>query len=200
MVDQNLDRLESELGSLKADQERSFKEVMESMQQMLVAINTRLDQWKNSRNNDESSNSQLPPMYTRQTLTGSLQNGSMGSIGTYLPRMVKLDFPKFNGEEDPTSWVCGADQFFEFHQTPEEDHIPLYQLTKEEGRIATWEDFKSGFHVPYSPTQFQYFFGDLIKLQQTGLVRDSQTKCSCSILYKSHLLTFKVLTFIIICL
>jgi len=32
-------------------------------------------------------------------------------------RHVKLDFPRFNGEEDPTSWVCRAEQFFRFQGT-----------------------------------------------------------------------------------
>ncbi|KAL4186481.1 hypothetical protein AMTRI_Chr09g14350 [Amborella trichopoda] len=102
--------------------------------------------------------------------------------------MVKLDFPKFNGEEDPTSYVCRVVQFFEFHHTPEEDRVPLasfnlegdaqlwYQLMKEEGGIASWYEFKSSLHARYGPTQFQDFFGDLIKLQQIGSVREYQTQ------------------------
>ncbi|KAL4201804.1 hypothetical protein AMTRI_Chr02g260510 [Amborella trichopoda] len=107
--------------------------MMDSMQQMFAAFNARLD----------------------QTHMRPFSNGSSESVGTYLSRMVKLDFPKFNGEEDPTSWVCRADQFFEFHHTPEEDRVPLasfnlegdaqlwYQLMKEEGGIVSWDDFKS---------------------------------------------------------
>jgi len=38
---------------------------------------------------------------------------------------VKLDFPRFNGEEDPTSWVCRAEQFFRFQGTHEEDKAAL---------------------------------------------------------------------------
>lgn len=96
---------------------------------------------------------------------------------------MKLDFPRFNGLEDPTSWVCQADQFFEFYQTSEEEKVPLasfnlegdaqlwYQLLKEESPIITWEDFIQGLHSRYGPTQYQDFFGDLTKLQQTGSVR-----------------------------
>lgn len=38
-------------------------------------------------------------------------------------RYVKLDFSRFNGEEDPnpTSWVCRAEQFFRFQGTSEEE-------------------------------------------------------------------------------
>ncbi|KAK9212090.1 hypothetical protein WN943_001471 [Citrus x changshan-huyou] len=33
-------------------------------------------------------------------------------FNNYLHRTVKLDFPRFNGTEDPISWVCRAEQFF----------------------------------------------------------------------------------------
>ncbi|XP_020411536.1 uncharacterized protein LOC109946859 [Prunus persica] len=102
--------------------------------------------------------------------------------------MVKLDFPHFNGLEDPTSWICRAEQFFDFHHTPETERVPLasfnlegdaqlwFQLMKEETPITTWATFKQGLHDRYGPTQFQDFFGDLTKLQQTGSVRDYQTQ------------------------
>ncbi len=41
------------------------------------------------------------------------------------PRLVKLDFPRFNGGEDPTSWICHAEQFFRFYETPLEDQVAL---------------------------------------------------------------------------
>ena len=48
-----------------------------------------------------------------------------GSNQSYAPRLVKLDFPEFNGSEDPTSWICRAEQFFCFHETPVEDQVAL---------------------------------------------------------------------------
>ncbi|CAL8163050.1 unnamed protein product [Prunus armeniaca] len=65
--------------------------------------------------------------------------------------MVKLDFPHFNGLEDPTR-----------------DAQLWFQLMKEETPITTWATFKQGLHDRYSPTQFQDFFGDLMKLQKLG--------------------------------
>ncbi|KAL4198599.1 hypothetical protein AMTRI_Chr03g46780 [Amborella trichopoda] len=156
MADQRLDRLESEMGSLKADQERGFKEVMESMQLITAKIMVN-----------------LPTVNRHQCIQGRHIQDHFKMVVYFkmVPRMVKMDFPKFNGEEDPISWVCRADQFFEFYQTPKKDRIPLEELG-----IATWEDFKSSHHVRYGPTQFQDFFGNLTKLQQTGLVRDYQTQ------------------------
>ncbi|KAL4188627.1 hypothetical protein AMTRI_Chr08g161340 [Amborella trichopoda] len=146
MADQRIERLESKIRSLKADQERSFKDMMDSMQQMFAVINTCLNQARNNRENGES-------FHTGKTHMRPFSNGSSGFVGTYLPRMVKLDFPKFNGEKDPTSWEC-----------------------REEDGIASWDDFKSSLHTRYGPTQFHDFFGDLTKLQQTGSVQESQTQ------------------------
>lgn len=77
---------------------------------------------------------------------------------------MKLDFPKFNGSEDPTRWICRADQFFEFHQTPEDDRTPLASFNLE-GNAQGMVLLNS-----------KNFFGDLTKLEQTGSMRDYQTQ------------------------
>jgi hypothetical protein len=117
-------------------------------------------------------------------LDGSHTNGSNQS---YAPR-VKLDFPKFNGGEDPTSWLCRAEQFFRFHETPPMDQVALasfhlegeaqlwYQLLQQETEIMTWEIFRNGLLARYGPTQFYDYFGELTKLQQVGSVKEYQAK------------------------
>lgn len=107
---------------------------------------------------------------------------------SYVPRMIKLDFPRFNGSEDTTSWVCRVEQFFHLHQTPEEERVVLalfhlevdaqlwFQLIKQEGDMMTWQEFCDGLHARYGATQFQDFFGELIKLQQVGSVCDYHTQ------------------------
>ncbi|KAL4181369.1 hypothetical protein AMTRI_Chr12g270820 [Amborella trichopoda] len=106
---------------------------------MFTAINAHLDHARNNRENGESS-------HTGKTHMGLFLNG-----------------------KDPTSWVCRADQFFEFHLTQEEDGVPLgsfnlegdpqlwYLLMKEEGGIASWDDVKSSFHAGYGPTNSKIF-------------------------------------------
>ncbi|CAB4283456.1 unnamed protein product [Prunus armeniaca] len=74
------------------------------------------------------------------------------SSTSYLSKMVKLDFPHFNGLEDPTR-----------------DAQLWFQLMKEETPITTWATFKQGLHDRYSPTQFQDFFARRITpYQQIG--------------------------------
>ncbi|KAL4193089.1 hypothetical protein AMTRI_Chr06g197570 [Amborella trichopoda] len=53
---------------------------------------------------------------------GNHQNGSQQS---FAPKLVKLDFSRVNDEEDTTSWTCRVEQFFQFHQTLEEELVAL---------------------------------------------------------------------------
>ncbi|XP_042487967.1 uncharacterized protein LOC122068169 [Macadamia integrifolia] len=187
MADQRLDRLETEMETLAAAQDRKFQELMESMQQMFAAVNTKLDNVATIREVGESSH------YNHPRKGGRTHNGAPNSSGgAGAPKVVKLDFPKYNGEEDPTSWVCRADQFFEYHRTPVEERVPLaswnlegdaqlwYQLLKDENDNApiTWQEFKKEIFVRYGPSHYQDFFGELTKLRQIGTVREYQNQFS----------------------
>ncbi|KAK0580835.1 hypothetical protein LWI29_006834 [Acer saccharum] len=100
---------------------------------------------------------------------------------------MKLDFPRFNGAEDPTSWWCRAEQFFQLHGTSIADYVSLasfhlegdaqlwYQLLKQEKESITWAEFKEGLFARFGPNQFVDFFGELTKLRQIGTVKDYQT-------------------------
>jgi hypothetical protein len=112
-----------------------------------------------------------------------------GSSGSTTPKVAKIDFPRYGGKDDPTTWIYKVEQFFEFHGTNEEDRLPLaayhldgdaqlwYQLFKEgEATEVTWEALKEGLHTRYGPTMFEDFFGDLSKLKQEGSVREYQAQ------------------------
>ncbi|KAH7528613.1 hypothetical protein FEM48_Zijuj05G0090500 [Ziziphus jujuba var. spinosa] len=71
------------------------------------------------------------------------------SLSNFIPKTMKLDFPKYDGKEDPTTWVCRADRFFALHEIAESDMI--------------------------GSNQFEDQFGELIKLRQTGTVLDYQS-------------------------
>jgi hypothetical protein len=53
--------------------------------------------------------------------------------GTAAPKLAKLNFPWYDGSEDPSSWVCKAEQFFDFQNTEEEDkeRLAAYHLESE---------------------------------------------------------------------
>ncbi|CAL5379765.1 unnamed protein product [Camellia sinensis] len=187
MEEQRLGQLEIDVNSLATGQERMMKE----MQEMFAAMNTRLDHIMTNQvcNPGESSHNQNQSVGGRTLGSGGTNHEvCSNSAPQYLPKTVKLDFPRLNGIEDPTSWVCWAEQFYDFYQTPKADRAPLasfnleddaqlwYQLLKEETPIISWEDFKQGLLNRYGPTQFQDFFDELTKLQQTGSVREYQAQ------------------------
>jgi len=107
---------------------------------MMVALH---NQVQNSYAGESSSKNKGGKTYAGKTDTGYVA-----------PKLAKLNFPKYDGLEDPTSWVCRAEQFFEFQNTPEEEKIPLaayhlegeaqlwYQLFKESEEELTWATMK----------------------------------------------------------
>ena len=123
---------------------------------------------KSLQEEGEASNTVSRVKYSRRGL---------GLTNLYAPRLVKLNFPRFNGAEDPTSWLCEAEQFFQFHNTLEEEKVALasfhlegeaqlwYYLLKQEDKEVTWQEFKEGLYSCYGPTQFFDPFGELTKLQ-----------------------------------
>ncbi|KAK0571896.1 hypothetical protein LWI29_023257 [Acer saccharum] len=172
---------------------------MNQMTEMLAKLNARLDLVVDQAPNEAAEHSSAPTR-TQGGRTGgstSLQHNS--SIHSYVPKTIKLDFPRFNSGGDPTSWICRAKQFFQIHETPTVDQVTLasfhlegdaqlwYQLLKQERITITWEEFKQGLHTRFGPNQFFNFFGELTKLQQTGTVEEYQGKFEKLLARAGHL-------------
>ena len=93
--------------------------------------------------------------------------------------MAKLEFPKYNGTDDPTTWICRVEQYFDFKQIEVVQKLPLatyhlngesqmwYQLFKDSEEVLTWISLKIALHTRYGPIVFEDHFRDLTKLQQT---------------------------------
>ena len=82
-------------------------------------MNSRFDQlseerWTNTRNGFVNSGGGSPTART-----------SFGMGGFTTPKVAKIDFSRYKGSGDPTSWIYRAEQFFEFHGTYEEEKLPL---------------------------------------------------------------------------
>lgn len=96
------------------------------------------------------------PLFSRKrtepelrTPESRIKSNDSVATSSYAPKMVKLDFPRFDEKEDATSWICRAEQFFQFHHTPDEDRVGIasfhmvgdaqlwYQLLKQENPVVT---------------------------------------------------------------
>ena len=99
-----IDRLEAEISSIAVGQDRKFRELQETLMQAITSMNTRLDQISSSQSLERGESSHDGGGSRRFNYRGPLD--STESYGTVIPRVTKLDFPRFNGSEDPTSWIC----------------------------------------------------------------------------------------------
>jgi hypothetical protein len=163
MSDHKLDRLEKEVGSLSAGQQELHKELQREMRssqemmrkhmdEMFAAMNTRLDYVAASVGDQGGGSSS-------HNKGGKFQGFRHEQGGSTIPKVAKLDFPRYNGDEDPTSWVCRVEQFFEFKNVEEEEKVPLaayhlegeaqlwYQLVRENENHLTWVALKEGLFL-----------------------------------------------------
>uniref|UniRef100_A0A2N9EDY9 Retrotransposon gag domain-containing protein n=1 Tax=Fagus sylvatica TaxID=28930 RepID=A0A2N9EDY9_FAGSY len=131
MGDECVEMLANEVANL-ASSVSSQQQTLKELQEMIAALHARLDHIAGNRNGNHGESSH------RQTNYGS----------TGLEVTFKLDFPRFNGRNDPTSWIC-----------------------RQKGEI-TWANLKEGLYARYGPMEFDDNFGDLTKLKQIGTVRE----------------------------
>lgn len=112
---------------------------MNQMNEVLLQMNSKFDEIvRLTRREGEASTSKA-----------THESPSSNSTPTSFILKMKLDFPRFNGREDPTSWICRAKQFFQFHNTSTakrvfvasfhlEDEAQLwFQLLKQEYTVVS---------------------------------------------------------------
>ncbi|MCI02829.1 hypothetical protein A2U01_0023863, partial [Trifolium medium] len=81
----------------------------------------------------------------------------------FTPSSIKLEIPSFDGS-DPLGWIFKITQFFEFHNTPEDQRLRLASFYMQ-GEALTW----------FAPSHYDDPKGALFKLCQTTSVKDYQT-------------------------
>ncbi|KAH0764992.1 hypothetical protein KY285_000863 [Solanum tuberosum] len=109
-------------------------------------------------------------------------NGGRGIV----PRYTKLDFPIYDGSEDPLIWLHRCDKFFSNQHMNNQEKVGLaafhmvgeaqlwvYQLEQEEPNL-TWGVFKEYCTLRFDPPMKRNPLGELINLKQTSSVEDYQ--------------------------
>ncbi|KAL5793391.1 hypothetical protein ACOSP7_001985 [Xanthoceras sorbifolium] len=82
-------------------------------------MNTRMEQNAGPRTPEMGETSTAP--FQRH---GSIAQ-PVSCLSNLLPKNVKLDFPKYDGREDLTSWVCRSEQYFQFHNILMSNRVTL---------------------------------------------------------------------------
>lgn len=104
------------------------------------------------------------------------------------PCFHRLEFPKYEGQEDPLGWLQKCEQFFRGQKTPETEKVWLasyhlvdsahqwyFQLERDEGE-PNWRNFKEYLNLRFGPSIRYNSLGELKELTQTGTVEDYQAK------------------------
>uniref|UniRef100_A0A2C9UNY7 Ty3 transposon capsid-like protein domain-containing protein n=1 Tax=Manihot esculenta TaxID=3983 RepID=A0A2C9UNY7_MANES len=162
-MDQRVELLEQSIQSLSGGQEGIAKRLEELFSQ----LNSRMDRLSIQSSPGKGVESEAHTPESRTNLTRSRST-------FYTPKLVKLDFPRFDEKEDPSSWVCRAEQFFQFYHTTDDERVEIASFHL--NLVITWADFKEGFYARYGPNQLIDYFGELSKLQQRGTIQMYQTQ------------------------
>ena len=87
-----------------------------------------------------------------------------------------IDFPYYDGHDDPITWVYRAKKYFSLHEIVEYDKVTLasfylegdaqlwFQILKVKLVYVTWEDLKRGVFFLIGPNHFEDPFSELIRL------------------------------------
>ena len=90
---------------------------------------------------------------------------------------MRLEFPRYDGSEDPTIWICRAEQYFEFQGTVEGEKVRLVsyhlegdaqvwiQRKKALRPQLEWEEFKANMMLRFGMAPYEDGFGKLCKLK-----------------------------------
>lgn len=124
-----------------------------------------------------------------------------------VPKFTKLDFPRFNGLEDPLGWLSRCEHFFRHLLTPEDEKVSLasyhlegiaqlwYMQMLQDGSDLVWEEFKHQSNLQFGPPIQSNKLGELAKLKQLGTVVDIKTSLRFWYLRLASLLRIKKSSF-----
>ncbi|MCI34764.1 hypothetical protein A2U01_0055985, partial [Trifolium medium] len=115
-----------------ADTTPVIKELQENIQRNADSIDSIQAEMQREFRRAEAANAErfnlmheaLDALMQKKTTTESYHGGLNSGRSSFQVRSVKLDFPRFDGKE-VLNWIFKAEQFFEYHNTPDEDRLMI---------------------------------------------------------------------------
>ena len=153
--DQRFQRLEQQVASLSVGQERMLKQMNDFFQAMHA----------------QEEASSLNQRDCRPS------GGGGTSMGSVQPKPVRLEFSRYDGVEDPTMWLCRAEQYFEFQKTAKDEkvHLASYhmegdaQVWIQQKKVLRpqmeWDELKIELMLRFGTATYEDGFGELCKLK-----------------------------------
>ena len=167
------------LASLRTTSDHHGKEIQEmrTIQEVhtctLNKMNQQLAILVQRRNGSDQGGLPQSPTY------GEPRNANSSTMA--LSRPVRLEFPRFSGE-DPASWVYKANQYFKYYNTPVAEKLMLasfhmegealiwFQDSEEVGLFVDWESLIQALHIRFGATAYDDPMETLTRLRQTASV------------------------------
>lgn len=120
------DNIQQQLSTLL----RLFQEERDNSAAERAKINTRLDALTEhmashdarDRSRDTGDHSKQSGASSEPQRGRTMEVDGSASAST-VPKVAKLDFPKYRGVDDPIAWLSRCDHFFRHQQTPKEDMV-----------------------------------------------------------------------------
>ncbi|KAH0716616.1 hypothetical protein KY290_012894 [Solanum tuberosum] len=119
---------------------------------------------------------------TLQIQPADQNHQTSGNSNSTIPRYARMDFPTYDGTNNPLIWAHRCEQFFENQHTADAEKVGVagfhllgeaqlwyYQLKRAKGPMS-WEDFKKRCFQRFGPPESSNPVGELVTLRQTGTV------------------------------
>jgi len=121
-------------------------------------------------------------LYPQDYGGGESSRSGLGD-GLLKPKSVRLDFPRFDGE-DPETWCCRAEQFFEYYSTPMEHRLSIssfhmdgkalvwFRELRASNPAIPWAEFVRSMQIRFGRSSYDDPMESLSKLKQEGALED----------------------------
>jgi len=116
-----------------------------------------------------------------------------------VPRFSKIDFPSYDGVDDPLNWLHRCEQFFRGQRTLASDRVWLasyhmtgvaqtwyYALEQDEGMLS-WERFKELANQCFGPDVRSNRLSELARLPWHGTVQEYQERFNALVCHTPEL-------------
>ncbi|XP_021623868.1 uncharacterized protein LOC110623248 [Manihot esculenta] len=172
------------LSEQQANQARHEK--VEQLHAKMEAMSLELESAGKGLSSSPGAESQAQTRREKGPIGATVSEASRGNV--IVPKFTKLDFPRFNGQEDPLGWISRCQHFFRHQSTPEEEKVSLasyhlegiaqlwYLQMIQDIPNPTWSEFVNQCNLRFGPPIRSNKLGELAKLKQTGTVEEYQNK------------------------
>lgn len=176
------------LGDLSLQLDQMLKQILGDKQ----VLRDELNDLRNQQAANAAAIAALQVKEVPESLAKKKSSQPVGSIAGKederygVPRYHKLNFPTYDGEEDPLPWLNRCEQFFRGQRTMDEEKVWLasyhltgvaqqwfYQLERDEGVLA-WPRFTDFVNMRFGPPIRSNPLGELAQLRRTGSVEEYQ--------------------------